>query len=555
MGLKKVLLVICLIIYVAFSISTISASDISENITATDADAIATAEHVQEDIINSNENYPEETLSASHTVNGNTFADIQNAVNNAKSGDTINLHGTYIGTGTHIKIDKPLTIEGNGATLDAKGLSKIFEITGTNVKVNNIQFTNGKSSCAGAIDWWHGDYGENRDANGLLTNCKFTNCQAEYRGGAVYVCDNSVTIYGCEFSNNEAYAGGAVFISGNNCIIDSCNFHGNYVIYQPSVVVRGGTICLEGQNIIINNCIITGNAVNMGLYKVNGYYIDEPTDKWGAGIKIINDVEVSNIRISNTKFDNKFTWYKFYTEAPDTLYKYESASNILSDSRYYLAKDTCSFSSKQYGGIGISTDYNDIKLINTAISVPTIKYTAGSSVKIVASVKANGANVNQGTVLFSVDGKYYNVNVINGKSTLNLKLDGNKKNINCFARYIPSFNSNVHYSHSSTSFKIVLESGSKTVGKTTLVLKKVTVKRSAKKLTIKATLKIKGKSAKGKTIKFKFNKKTYKAKTNVKGVAKITLKKSALKKLKKGKRVTYSATYGKVTVKQTVKVK
>ena len=48
------------------------------------------------------------------------------------------------------------------------------------------------------------------------------------------------------------------------------------------------------------------------------------------------------------------------------------------------------------------------------------------------------------------------------------------------------------------------------------------------------------KESKGKIIKFKFNKKTYKAKTNAKGVAKITVKKAVLKKLKKGKKITYS---------------
>ena len=88
-----------------------------------------------------------------------------------------------------------------------------------------------------------------------------------------------------------------------------------------------------------------------------------------------------------------------------------------------------------------------------------------------------------------------------------------------------------------------------------LVLKKVKVKKSAKKLVLKATLKINGKAVKGKVVKFKFNKKSYKAKTNRKGVAKVTVKKAVLKKLKVGKKVKIQATYGKVTKKYTVKVK
>jgi hypothetical protein len=102
---------------------------------------------------------------------------------------------------------------------------------------------------------------------------------------------------------------------------------------------------------------------------------------------------------------------------------------------------------------------------------------------------------------------------------------------------------------------LTVKSAPKPVTKTTLTLKKVNVKRSAKKLVIQATLKINGKAVKGKKIKFKFNKKSYTAKTNKKGVAKITVKKTILKKLKKGKKVTYTAKYGKITKKVTVKVK
>ena len=88
-----------------------------------------------------------------------------------------------------------------------------------------------------------------------------------------------------------------------------------------------------------------------------------------------------------------------------------------------------------------------------------------------------------------------------------------------------------------------------------LTLKKVKVKKSAKKLVLTAKL-TKGKTLiKGKKITFKFKGKTYKAKTNKKGVAKVSIKKSVLKKLKIGKKVTYQATYLKDTVKKTAKVK
>ena len=91
--------------------------------------------------------------------------------------------------------------------------------------------------------------------------------------------------------------------------------------------------------------------------------------------------------------------------------------------------------------------------------------------------------------------------------------------------------------------------------KQVLKAKKVTVKKTAKKFTLKATLKINGKKVKGKKITFKFKGKTYKAKTNKKGMAKVTVKKNVIKKLKKGKKYTVKVTYKKDTIKTTVKVK
>ena len=88
-----------------------------------------------------------------------------------------------------------------------------------------------------------------------------------------------------------------------------------------------------------------------------------------------------------------------------------------------------------------------------------------------------------------------------------------------------------------------------------LKAKKVTVKKTAKKLTLKATLKINGKLQKGKQITFKFNGKTYKVKTNKKGVAQKTLNKKVIKKLKVGKKYKYSVTYGKDTVTKKLTIK
>jgi len=114
------------------------------------------------------------------------------------------------------------------------------------------------------------------------------------------------------------------------------------------------------------------------------------------------------------------------------------------------------------------------------------------------------------------------------------------------------------------SVRVVFDHGKKYFSKTfgvvvkksnvKIILKKVKVKKSLKKLKLTATVKIKGKAVKNKMVIFKFNKKTFKVKTNKRGVAKLTVTKKYLKKLKVGKKINYQVTYKYITAKRTAKV-
>ena len=78
-----------------------------------------------------------------------------------------------------------------------------------------------------------------------------------------------------------------------------------------------------------------------------------------------------------------------------------------------------------------------------------------------------------------------------------------------------------------------------------------TVKKSAKKLVITVTLK---KQVKGKKVHLSFNGKTYSKKTTAKGIAKFTISKSVLKKLKLGK-LAYQVIVGDNVAKKSITVK
>jgi hypothetical protein len=101
-----------------------------------------------------------------------------------------------------------------------------------------------------------------------------------------------------------------------------------------------------------------------------------------------------------------------------------------------------------------------------------------------------------------------------------------------------------------------LKAKNKVVVKTIITAKNINAKRSAKTVKVSVTLKkVNSKYLKNKKVTLKFNKKTFKVKTNKKGVATFTIKNSVYKKLKTGKKYTYQVIYLKNTVKKTIKFK
>lgn len=160
----------------------------------------------------------------------------------------------------------------------------------------------------------------------------------------------------------------------------------------------------------------------------------------------------------------------------------------------------------------------------------TIYYGAGSSYKV-RVVDDNGKIAKNLKVKFTINGKtYYRYTDSNGYASLKLSLKPNKYTIT--AEY--------------KGFKV----SNKVTVKSTIVTKDKAVKKGK---TIKFTAKLvnsKGKILKNKKITFKFKGKTYKVKTNKKGIATLKI----TKKYKVGK-YTISSKYGSLTIKNKITIK
>ena len=200
--------IIFILIVLVIAMGTVSANDLN----STDTVAVDNEQEIVDAAL-----IEEETLSSTRTVSGNTFTDIQNTIDSAEDGDTIELSGQYTGSGDPIWVNKTVTIAGKEDTvMDAKNESYILYIQKDNVLIKNICFANGFFSFGGAI------FSEDNCIE--VSDCSFVNCTSYHKAGAIYTDRDETLIRNCEFRNCSAESGGA--IEGGiayNCTFEDCH--------------------------------------------------------------------------------------------------------------------------------------------------------------------------------------------------------------------------------------------------------------------------------------------------------------------------------------------
>ena len=153
MNFKKYLLII-LILIVFISSSAVSACETADNTTddsQDDTPALKSYEDIDEN------NLQEETPSSS--LENDSFSDLQILVSDTPKGKTLDLDRNYSysdgDSQEGIIVEKSITIDGHGFTLDGRYFSRILLLGNKNVKTNiilkNIVFIKGLDLYEGAV--------------------------------------------------------------------------------------------------------------------------------------------------------------------------------------------------------------------------------------------------------------------------------------------------------------------------------------------------------------------------------------------------------------------
>jgi len=185
-----------------------------------------------------------------------------------------------------IFINKTITINGNGHSIDAKGKLRIFKIYGDGVVLNNLTFTNGSCPNGAALNIIGN--------NVVVSNSSFfSNTAINNGGGAIFVDGDGITINYCTFNDNNAtvHDGGAIYLSRNcnNTLIDHVNITNCYARYI------GSAIFSRSSQLTISNSYFSKNIDSSGDVQYGG------TLAFDVG---------SNHKVINCTFENNMNYYQ-----------------------------------------------------------------------------------------------------------------------------------------------------------------------------------------------------------------------------------------------------
>lgn len=232
-----------------------------------------------------------------------TFNDLSEEIKNTNPGSVLTLNKDYNNITKKVIIDKDITIDGKGHTLDGKnnnGLAALYIQSG-HVRLENLIFINSKNTneqVGGAIYI----YGTGECS---IVNCTFKENSAFTYGGGIFngVRENTLTVTDSKFIKNTAEnnAGGAIYSRGkltiensvfenNTALVDAGAVYGeNFIdVFKSTFIANtarghalftclGGAICAKG-DIYIEKSNFTQNSADSNggaVYSYNDMLVKE----------------------------------------------------------------------------------------------------------------------------------------------------------------------------------------------------------------------------------------------------------------------------------------
>lgn len=315
----------------------------------------ASDENITDDVISEEMAIDEELeITQGDTVSANdaegTFTDLQNMIDNAESGSTITLEKDYSYdegfNSDGIIINKSLTINGNGHTIDGLSKSRILKTkvvhTSTcRLVLNNINFVNGYASDGGAI--YTDDYAYSTSTEGRVSfsfsynswylsinNCNFTNNNVSSRGGAIY--GPHLTISNSKFTLNSAWYGGAIDSSDFDSKFTNCKFENNSANNGGAISFKSDEDNNQKFEIVTcnfknNNAKSSGGAIYSQeelTIKSSTFESNGCNEEGGALYQIFSDLDVSDsiFKSNHASSDGGSIYFDDYKSTTTSSYTY-----------------------------------------------------------------------------------------------------------------------------------------------------------------------------------------------------------------------------------------
>ena len=226
-------------------------------------------------------------------LNIRTFTDLQNAIGLVTGTITLNQNVAMTAKEAAdftngITINKDITIDGKGHTIDAKNLGRIFSIgEGFTVTLTNTTLINGKATEGGAIY---------NDGSLTLSDVKLSDNAADSYGGAVFnnghlVVGNSV------FDSNDIVNRGSASVDYGGAAI--------YNWYDGVLTVSGSNFTNNIKN-YKNGDRLVGAIATIGDATISDSYFVNNAGRWGGAITtsgaLIAGDDVNTLTVSGSTF-------------------------------------------------------------------------------------------------------------------------------------------------------------------------------------------------------------------------------------------------------------